>query len=86
MNDWAKVSWTALDTSTGKVVENSKTWKQGNSRLFRIGHFEAPKCWDVAIMQMKEGEKATIQCNKESDTERGTESVNTHSRVDKDSS
>jgi len=31
---------------------------------------------------MKEGEKATIQCNKEQDTERGSESVNNHQRVD----
>ena len=27
---------------------------------------------------MKAGEKATIHCNKEQDTERGTESVNNH--------
>ena len=33
-------------------------------------------------MQMKAGEKATIQCNKEQDTERGTESVNNHLRTD----
>lgn len=32
-------------------------------------------------MQMKAGEKATIQCNKEQDTERGTESVNNHQRT-----
>lgn len=63
-------------------VENSSTWKQGNSRLFRIGHYEVSKCWDVAIMQMKAGEKATIQCNKEQDTERGTESVNNYMRED----
>jgi len=63
-------------------VENSSTWKQGNSRTFRIGHFEVSKCWDVAIMQMKAGEKATIQCNKEQDTERGSESVNNYMRED----
>ena len=63
-------------------VENSSTWKQGNSRLFRIGHYEVSKCWDVAIMQMKAGEKATIQCNKEQDTERGSESVNNYMRED----
>ena len=60
MNDWARVKWSAIDTSTGQEVENSATYKQGNSQLFRIGHFEVSKCWDVAIMQMKEGEKATI--------------------------
>lgn len=37
-------------------------------------------------MQMKAGEKATIQCNKEQDTERGTESVNNHQRVTLESS
>jgi len=37
-------------------------------------------------MQMKAGEKATIQCNKEQDTERGTESVNNHLRTDLESS
>jgi len=37
-------------------------------------------------MQMKAGEKATIQCNKEQDTERGTKSVNNHQRVDEPTS
>ena len=60
LNDWVRVQWSALDTSTGQIVQDSHSWKQGNSRLFRLGHYEVSKCWDVAIMQMKAGEKATI--------------------------
>lgn len=77
MGDWVRVKWTGKIDSTGREVENSEHTKQGNSHLFRLGHYEVAKCWDMAIMQMKAGEKANVKCPAHFD-HRGTESVNNY--------
>jgi len=34
----------------------------GAPKIFRIGHYEVSKCWDIALQQMKIDEKSTIEC------------------------
>jgi len=34
----------------------------GEPKIFRIGHYEVSKCWDIALQQMKIGEKAKVEC------------------------
>ena len=43
-------------------MENSYSYKHGNGRQFRLGHYEVSKCWDMALMQMHEGEISTVTC------------------------
>jgi hypothetical protein len=47
MGDWAIVHYKAW--VEGKLTENSRTYEKGNPRAFRLGYFEASKCWDIAL-------------------------------------
>jgi len=71
MGDLAKVHWKTTNLESGEIIYDSKKVKRGNAREFIIGHYEVSKCWDVAIMQMKNGETADIICPAEVDTGRG---------------
>ena len=77
MGDYARVHWTASNDADGEE-ENSKIFQFGNSKLFRLGHFEVSKCWDIAVMQMKAGEKASVTCPAVHDTSKGTNEPNLH--------
>lgn len=70
MGDLAKVHY-VMRNDQGITIQDSKKTKRGNVQQFRVGYYEASKCWDVAIMQMKSGEKGTITCPAEHDTGRG---------------
>ena len=47
MGDWAVVHYKAF--VEGKLTENSRTYEKGYPRVFRLGYFEASKCWDIAL-------------------------------------
>jgi len=47
LHDWAVVHYKAI--VEGKVVENSRTYEGGKPRVFKLGHFEVSKCWDISL-------------------------------------
>ena len=47
MNDWISVHYKAFDMD-GKLVGDSKG-VDGRPKMFRLGHYEVSKCWDIAL-------------------------------------
>ena len=48
MNDWVSLNWKGKDPS-GLTVFDSSTVDGGKPLLFKLGHYEVSKCWDIAI-------------------------------------
>lgn len=46
----------------GRVVTDSKAELGGLPRTFTVGRSEVFKCWDLAILQLKSGDHATLSC------------------------
>ena len=53
--EWAIVNYKGYENDTMKFVQDSKVARQGKPAYFRIGNFEASKCWDIAFQQMRAG-------------------------------
>lgn len=49
LHDWATVHWKAYQND--RLVEDSRSWEQSNGtpKVFRLGHYEVSKCWDIAL-------------------------------------
>ena len=51
--NWAKLDdWTIVHWKTwhdGQQVEDSRTSGDKKPKTFRLGNYEVPKCWDIAI-------------------------------------
>ena len=49
LHDWTTVHWKAYEGD--RLVEDSRTWAENNGtpKVFRLGHYEVSKCWDIAI-------------------------------------
>ena len=60
MGDWAVVHYKAF--VEGKLTENSRTYEKGFPRVLRLGYFQATKCWDIALQQLRSGDAATVTC------------------------
>jgi FKBP-type peptidyl-prolyl cis-trans isomerase len=51
LHDWTTVHWKGyLD---GQLVEDSHSYLEGKPKVFKLGHFEVSKCWDIAIQQIR---------------------------------
>ena len=58
LNEWAVVNWKSYSLSTGQ-----ETKTDGSSpAAWQIGQYTVSKCWDIAIQQMRGGEKASVTC------------------------
>lgn len=62
LHDWTTVHWKAYQNDN--LVEDSRACVNGNCtpKVFRLGHYEVSKCWDIALQQMKAFGKAKIFC------------------------
>lgn len=58
---WATVHWVGTLTD-GRVVTNSREEHWGYPKQFTIGENQVFKCWELAILKLKEGDKASIKC------------------------
>jgi len=46
----------------GRVITDSKAELGGLSKTFNLGNGEVVKCWDLAIQQLRAGDKVTLTC------------------------
>lgn len=60
LDQWAIVYWKAYSEETGKLTK--KTNDNNKPAAFQIGHYKVSKCWEIAVQQMRAGEKATVTC------------------------
>lgn len=60
LHDWTTVHWKGY--RNGILVEDSREFDQKLPKVFRLGHYEVSKCWDIAMMQMKAGGNAKVSC------------------------
>ena len=44
------------------MIEDSRSHEQGKPKIFRLGHYEVSKCWDISLQQIRQGESATVTC------------------------
>ena len=58
---WSTVHWVGTLTD-GRVVTNSREEHWGYPKQFTIGEHQVFKCWELAIVKLKEGDKAKISC------------------------
>ena len=61
MNEWAIVNWKAFSEETGKETIKKKGTNAGPA-AFQLGNYKVSKCWEIAVQQMRTGEKATVTC------------------------
>ena len=59
--DWATVHWKGALTD-GRVVTDSRSEGWGYPKHFAVGNHEVFACWDHALPQLHEGDKATLTC------------------------
>ena len=48
MNDYLALTWKGFNMD-GKLLFDSKKENHGKPMVFRLGHYEVSKCWDVAL-------------------------------------
>lgn len=43
-------------------LEDSETYKLGLPMSFLIGYYQVPKCWEIALVSLRAGEKVRMRC------------------------
>lgn len=66
-NDWAVVYFKGFDQA-GELRFTNQKYGKGEPKIFRIGHYQVSKCWDIAIQTLKAGEVAKVHCPSDLDT------------------
>ena len=61
IGSWATVHWTGT-LIDGREVTNSREEHWGYPKMFTIGSQQVFKCWELAIVKLREGDKATLNC------------------------
>lgn len=62
-NDYASIHWRALIPHTHVVVEDSRKFLGANKpKVFKVGHFDRIKCFDLILPQMRQGETSEVFC------------------------
>lgn len=61
LHEWAIVKWKAFSEETGKQTVKKKS-DEDTPAAFQVGHYKVSKCWEIAVQQMRTGEKATVTC------------------------
>jgi len=59
--DWVTVHWVG-SLKDGRIVTDSKAEGNGNPKTFSLGHREVFHCWDLAMTQLHQGDKAHLDC------------------------
>jgi FK506-binding protein 1 len=59
--DWTTVHWVGT-LNDGRVVTDSRAEPGGLPKIFTLGVSDVFKCWDLAITQLHQGDKATLHC------------------------
>ena len=59
-DDWTTVHYKTYNED--QLIQDSRTFEQGKPKVFRLGHYEVSKCWDISIQQIRQGETATVTC------------------------
>lgn len=50
-DDWTTVHYKAYRDD--QLVEDSRTFEQGKPKVFRLGHYEVNKCWDISLQKIR---------------------------------
>ena len=61
MHEWAIVNWKGFAVETGKPTIKKDKYSDGPA-AFQVGTYKVSKCWEIAVQQMRSGEKATVTC------------------------
>ena len=61
MHEWAVVNWKAFSLETGNPTVKKDGYGDGPA-AFQVGTYKVSKCWEIAVQQMRSGEKATVTC------------------------
>lgn len=77
LNDFAVVYYRGWDQTGALRFDNYQGGPNNNAKIFRIGHYQASKCWDIALQQLKQGETARVFCPGELD-QGGSPNQHTH--------
>lgn len=59
--DYATVHWRAFDMHNDPV-EDSRKYEEGQPMTFLMGHYDVPKCWEIALISMHAGESLSMKC------------------------
>jgi hypothetical protein len=59
--DWAVVHWKGYLTD-GRLITDSRAEGLGYPKTFSVGKNEVFKCWELALPQLKKGDKASVSC------------------------
>jgi len=59
--DWTTVHWRGA-LKDGRVVTDSHDEGDGRPKVFALGASEVFKCWDLALLQLKQGDRAKVHC------------------------
>ena len=77
LNDFAVVYYRGWDQTGALRFDNYQGGPNNNAKIFRIGHYQTSKCWDIALQQLKQGETARVFCPGELD-QGGSPNQHTH--------
>lgn len=58
---WATIHWSG-SLKDGRVITDSRTEPGGLPKTFSVGSNNVYKCWDLAIPQLHQGDKAHVSC------------------------
>ena len=59
--DWVTVHWVGA-LKDGRIVTDSRAEPGGRPKTFTLGDHQVFKCWDLAITQLHQGDKAHLDC------------------------
>ena len=59
--DWATVHYKSFNAREEKL-EDTRNYKKGKPISFHMGYYQAPKCWEIALISLKAGESIKMRC------------------------
>ena len=77
MNDEVRLHWKGYNPD-GKLIFNSRKINNFNPSIFKLGHYEVSKCWDIALQKMTPGSTAEVYCPGELDLGGNVVNLYTH--------
>lgn len=59
--DWVTAHFKSFNERDEKL-EDTEVYKMGLPISFLIGYYQVPKCWEIALVSLKAGEKIKMRC------------------------
>lgn len=59
---WTTISWKGYLNDGRVITDSSLETTDGRPKTFNLGADEVYKCWDLALVQLNKGTKATLHC------------------------